>query len=112
MNLKIGRTETFWVKIYLAGDIEVAKQICRAFCLDYGACVTVSPCEYIYTGGQETGYVVGLINYPRFPSTEEIVMYKANVLAEKLIDGTCQLSASIETPKETIWLSRREEYNK
>ena len=98
---------TFWAYIHLAGDIEVAKQVCREDCYQEGLCVTVEPCEYIYTGGQETGYVVRLINYPRFPSTPDRVLGRAKSLAIKLMERSFQHSALVITPINTEWLTRR-----
>lgn len=62
--------KTYWVRLYLSGPIESAKQLLRKECGQKGLCVTVEPTSYIYTGGEESGYVVGLIQYPRFPAPE------------------------------------------
>lgn len=97
---------TWYAKIYLAGDIEMAKQVCREDCFREGLCVTIEPCEYIYTGGQEAGYCVGLINYPRFPSEPESITQRAKTLALLLMERTFQLSALVTTPTETVWLTR------
>lgn len=45
---------TFWATIYIAGDAEHAKQVCRDFCLAVGLCVTVTPTTFIYSGGKAT----------------------------------------------------------
>lgn len=94
---------TYWVKLYLSGPIEVAKQIIRQNARDEGLCVTVDPTTYIYTGGEEQGYVVGFINYPRIPWTEEAVLNRALVVAEKLLNGTYQKSVLVQTPTETFF---------
>lgn len=101
--------KTFWARIYVAGDIEVAKHVCREACFREGLCVTVEPCEYIYTGGQETGYVVGLINYPRFPAGGEEISDRAKRLATELMDRGFQNSALVMTPEDTEWITRRPE---
>lgn len=93
--------------IFIAGDIDQAKQVCREHCFEVGLCVTVEPLAYIYTGGEEVGVRVGLINYPRFPSTEDDLSAKATALAQKLMERLCQHSYSIVGPKETVWFSRR-----
>lgn len=100
---------TWYAKLYLAGDIATAKQVCREECMREGLCVTVEPCEYIYTGGQETGYCVGLINYPRFPSDAEKITARAKLLAELLMTRTCQWSALVMTPERTEWLTKRKD---
>ncbi len=38
-------------EIFMAGDIAQAKQACREYCR-VGLCVTIEPCDYIYTGGE------------------------------------------------------------
>lgn len=101
---------TYWVKIYLSGPIEMAKQIVRKFAKSNNICVTIEPTLYIYSGGEELGYVIGLINYPRFPSTPEELWNKSIALVRLLHDGTFQWSALVMSPERTLWLSDREEY--
>lgn len=99
--------ETWWVKIYMSGPIEVAKQAIRINCLKEGLCVTVEPTTFIYTGGEEDGFVVGLINYPRFPAERGQISQRARQLALELLEATCQHSALIMTPLETEWITKR-----
>jgi hypothetical protein len=106
---KFKYSPTWSVKLHLAGDIEVAKQVCREACMEDGMCVTITPTEYIYTGGQETGYCVGIINYPRFPTGRVEINARAEALAKKLMERGCQWSCTMETPSETVWISRRED---
>jgi len=99
---------THWhATIYMAGDVSVAAQVCREECMRAGLCVTIEPCEYIYTGGQETWFSVRLINYPRFPSSPSAITARAKALAELLIKRTCQWSALVITPNHTEWLTTR-----
>lgn len=99
---------TFAVRLYLSGPIEVAKQIVRADVLEAGLCVTIEPTLFIYTGGEESGYVVGLLNYPRFPTTTEALTERARSLMQKLLDGTHQHSALMVTPDGSVWITKRE----
>jgi hypothetical protein len=101
--------QTYWARIYMSGPIEVAKQAIRAECLCEGLCVTVEPTTFIYTGGEETGYVVGLVNYPRFPSHPVAIEARARDLMEKLLEATHQHSGLLMTPNVTTWISRRAE---
>lgn len=96
------------IKLYLSGPIEQAKQIIREHCHANGLCVTIEPTLFIYTGGEEFGYVVGLLNYPRFPTDAEILDHKAQALAFKLLDGTFQHSVLVVTPERTFWHTTRE----
>lgn len=93
--------------IFIAGDVAQAKQLCREFCLEQGLCVTVEPVAYIYTGGEEAGVRVGLINYPRFPTEKSSLRNVAKALAHKLMLGLCQHSYTMAGPDETEWYSRR-----
>lgn len=97
------------VSIFIAGDYDRARQIAREFCMDKGACVTITPTSYIYTGGEESGVIVGLINYPRFPAEPGDILSKAYELGEALMVGLCQHSYTIQTPNRTFWYSRRPE---
>jgi hypothetical protein len=99
---------TFWVKIYSSGPIEVAKQIIRRDVLEKGLCVTIEPTTFIYTGGEEFGYVVGLINYPRFPNMDEEIWNRAISLALRLLNETFQNSILVMSPIKTMWLSKRD----
>lgn len=99
--------DTFWVRIYASGPIEVAKQVCREYCLDVGLCVTVEPTLFVYTGGEESGFVIGLINYPKFPAHPDQIMSKARALAFEILNRTAQHSTLIMNPKETRWISKR-----
>ena len=99
---------TYWAKIFIAGDIAIIKQVCREHCFDVGLCVTVEPTTYIYTGGEEDGVVIGLINYPRFPvDVLSDLVLKAEALAVKVMNRACQHSFTIMSPVETRWYSRR-----
>lgn len=98
--------ETFTVKIYLSGPIEAAKHILRREVMS-GLCVTIEPTLFIYTGGEESGYVVGLLNYPRFPATPKFIKARAIELAETLMRETYQHSALTVTPLESTWITCR-----
>lgn len=106
-----GKTEdTFLVKLYLSGPIEIAKQILREECLREGLCVTIEPTTFIYTGGEEVGYVVGMIQYPRFPSTPDKLIERGRAIMDKLMRGTFQHSALLMTPISTEWITTRQQY--
>ena len=100
---------TWWARIYISGPIAVAEQVCREECLREGLCVTVEPTHFIYTGGEEAGVVVGLINYPRFPADAQGITDRANDLAAKLLARMCQYSTLVMTPDETTWITKRED---
>jgi len=107
--MRVETSMTYWVRIYMSGPIEVAKQVVRAACLREGLCVTVEPTTFIYTGGEESGYVVGLLNYPRFPTTEENLRTRARDLMMELLEATFQHSGLMMTPGATEWVTKRKD---
>ena len=110
MNFVSDQTaSTFWARIYMSGPIETAKQALRAECLREGLCVTVEPTLFIYTGGEETGFVIGLVNYPRFPSSPQEITNRAEQVIAALLEATHQHSAMLMTPETTRWVSQRKE---
>lgn len=101
-------TLSYSVQIFIAGDIAKATELCRAHCDEVGLCVTVTPTTYVYTGGEEDGVIVGLINYPRFPVEQVGLIYAtAEALAEELCLKMGQQSYTIQTPDAAFWTSYR-----
>jgi hypothetical protein len=100
--------QTYVVRLYLSGPIEVAKQTLRSECMREGLCVTIEPTHFIYTGGEEAGYVVGLLNYPRFPCDPGALVERARSLMEVLLTNTHQHSALMVTPDMSEWITKRE----
>lgn len=98
---------TYVIRLYLSGPIEVAKHVLRQECLREGLCVTIDPTTFIYTGGEEVGFVVGLLNYPRFPSTPNSLRTRAHELMLALLSATAQQSALMVTPAESVWITTR-----
>lgn len=101
--------ETYQIWIYIGGDFEQAKQVCREYCMNVGLCVTVEPIIYVYTGGEESGVRVGLMNYPRFESDRSEVAGHAFNLAKILRNRLCQWSFSLVDSEKTTWHSARPE---
>ena len=97
------------VSIFMAGDADAARDVCRAYCDEVGFCVTVTPTAYVYTGGEEKGFIVGLINYPRFPALPIEIEDHAVRIADKLREALGQESYSIQCPDKTCWYSWRQD---
>jgi len=97
---------TYQIRIYMSGPIEVAKQVLREHFMDRPLCATIEPTTFIYTGGEEAGYVIGLLNYPRFPTPPNELNVRAAILAELLLEKTFQRSALIVRPEDTTWITR------
>lgn len=100
--------QSYTQRIWMAGNYANAEEICRTFC-ERGMCVSISPTNYIYTGGEESGFVVTLINYPRFPKKPLDLQDLAFELAMDLCVGLHQQSFSIERPDLTLFFSSRPE---
>jgi len=107
------RTSTWEAKIYCglqAGysgrllSIERIKKVCQEYCDDIGWCVTVTPTTFIYKEGNESGAVIGIINYPRFALSENTLKERTFTLAELLLTELEQLRISIVLPDETVML--------
>lgn len=96
---------TYTVNLCMAGPMFVAEQIIRRECFVEGLCVTLTPTKYIYTGGEEVGYIVGFINYPRFPKQPEEIYNRARDLLVTLIKETYQKSGTIVATDKTEFIS-------
>lgn len=77
----------------------------QAYVNAVGLCVTHTRTEFIYTNGKEPGFIVGLINYPRFPSSQEQIKAHAIAIAEMLLKACKQMKVTVVMPTETIMLS-------
>ena len=82
------------VNLYIAGDLATARQVCREF-VAIGGCVTIAPCDYVYTGGCESGIVVGLIAYPPHIRTGAQLVADATLLGHKLMARLFQTSFTV-----------------
>ena len=106
--MKIMTAQTLRFDIYMAGPIHKARETCQDYCDRTGFCVHIEKCDYIYTNGEETGFKVGIINYPRFPDTLLSLKNRAMDLASLLRERCGQDSFTIVGPTETIFVSFRD----
>ncbi len=101
--------QTRVVELFMAGDIEHAKQVIRRFCKERPCCVTVTPTTYIYNGGEEAGFVVGVRNYPRFPTDAHTLREEAGDIGDALRDALGQDSYMVvDHDGLTTWSSTRQ----
>lgn len=107
--MKVEVQSSFSVTVYIAGDLQDARRTLRRLCLPGGLCVTLTPTEFIFAGGVESGVAVGFVQYPRFPEPPERIWERANGVAEALMEDLHQWSALIDGPTETVWLNRKPE---
>lgn len=97
VGLRHGYTNTI-------ANLDVVRDICRDYVNQVGLCVTLTPTEFIYTDGGEPGAIVGLINYPRFPSTPEAIDAHATELARLMKESLHQNRVSIVGTRETVMI--------
>jgi hypothetical protein len=102
--VEVKRLPAFSCCIEMAGDIATAKMIINKKFYTTGACVTVEPLTFIYTGGTEEGMRIKLINYPRFPVTDKAIQAVAIALVKLLMRELNQKTAVVLTTTENIWL--------
>jgi|SRR3989338_6026358 len=105
--------ETITASIYLrlkegyTDRIHSSEEV-RDFLQEYvnrvGLCVTVSPTTFIYKDGREDGVVIGLINYPRFPTTEDALKKQAEEIALLCKERYKQNRVSIVYLDQTVML--------
>lgn len=101
------------VRLWMAGDYDQAKQVLREHCEANGACFSISPTHYIYSGGEEAGFCINLINYARFPKTMTELTHDAEQIALRLLRRLNQSSYTIEQynciEPQTFFYSRRKD---
>lgn len=96
--------KTYTVRLYIGGSLESAKEYIRKSVYHEGLCVTIEPTTFIYTGGEESGIVVGFVNYPRFPTDGPTIFARALKMAKGLMPHLNQESALLVATDKTEWL--------
>jgi len=85
-----------------------AEQICREFAENVGLCVSFTLTRFIYDTGEEPGFIVGLINYPRSPKDPNDIRTHAITLAETLKDAYQQERVTVVCTDKTFMLGEIE----
>jgi|AGFS01.1.fsa_nt_gi hypothetical protein len=94
---------TFYANLHIAGNFDVCQQECNRITYEFGFCFQVSKVEYIYTGGQESGMLIRVINYPRFPRDPEEITKLCTQFGFRLAEKLCQKSFTLETSTDTMY---------
>jgi hypothetical protein len=104
----VGPNETmsYNVTVYVGGDVADARRSLRRQTWEAGLCVTVVPCDFVFTGGMESGVAVGFINYPRFPKSPDEIWNRAVEVAVQLRTDLYQKTACVVAGDRTLWLPR------
>lgn len=85
-----------------------ARELVQAYVDRVGLCVTFTLTDFIYSKGSEPGLIIGLINYPRFPSDPNTIYTHAVEIAKLLLAACGQQKVSIVTPSWTYMLTKDE----
>lgn len=110
---KMKSEKTITAKIYLglregytekAYSLDELKDFLQQHTDRIGLCVTVSPTTFIYKNGREEGAIIGLINYPRFPTTRKKLEETAEEIASLCKIRFNQNRVSIEYQEKTVML--------
>lgn len=105
--------ETITAKIYLGlreghtdkiHNLNEVKKILQDYVDKVGLCVTINPTTFIYTDGKEEGVIIGLINYPGFPTTKKKLEKTAEEIAFLCKEKYKQNRVSIEYQDRTLML--------
>ena len=106
-GIKTQSCPTHWARIYIAGPKHMAEDVCRKY-TERGACINLYETNYIYKYGEQTGVVVELINYPRFPKTIDQLTEQATALGFDLLQAMSQGSFTVQTDRDTTYYDRRD----
>lgn len=104
--------ETITVRIYMGGDYNVARSVTKKYLFDHPGCVNMYKVDYIYTGGEEAGFCVEYINYPKFPKNAMTLILNAEELARLLMRELGERTCSIQHPDGTVRLKRKEYHDR
>jgi hypothetical protein len=89
------------------GPLEV-RDLVQMYVNEVSLCATVTQTDYIYKNGDERGVIVGLINYPQFPSDPQTILAHAVAIAKLMMKAFGQQKVSIETPSRTYMLTEED----
>ncbi len=88
--------------------IDLAKYACQKYCDEAGLCVSITPTTFIYTNGKENGCIIGFINYPRFPQTNDQIFNHAVNIAKILKEKYHQNKVTLVASNKTLMISDNE----
>ncbi|QXO12421.1 hypothetical protein pEaSNUABM49_00175 [Erwinia phage pEa_SNUABM_49] len=100
---EVNSVKTSYCTIHMAGDYDTAVSHAREYTFNHGACFQITKCDYVYTGGKESGITARVLCYPRFPKTDRQLLDEAKEFAFGLAEKLCQKSFTIETSTDTIY---------
>ena len=108
--MKQAITKARKIEIFIAGDLSRIEAACAEYCT-VGFCVTVTPTRYVFTGGSETGAIIGLINYARFPIDSFDLWEHAEALGMLILERAEQQSFTIQSESVSRLYSNRPDHD-
>lgn len=100
-NIFVGLREGYTEKVR---DPNEVVDFLQEYVNKVGLCITITPTTFVYKDGREQGVVIGLINYPRFPTTKDKLKQTAEEIAGLCKDKYKQNRVSIVYQDETLML--------
>lgn len=100
VGLRVGYTEELV-------SLNTVRKTCENFCNKVSLCVTLTQTEFIYKDGSEPGVIVGLINYPRFPTEPADLYDLADALAQELKIVARQTRVTVVNPHGTTMFGNK-----
>lgn len=107
MGPRVVVAQTYQATIYIAGDLATARAFLRTEAYQRWLCVSLTPCEFVFTGGFEPGVAIGFANYPEEGVTPKRIWERARELAEKLLPVLNQTMVLVVATDRTEWLYLR-----
>ena len=107
--------DTYWANVYIglqesytgpSHSILDVYRVCQDYCNEVKLGLTVTPTKFIYVDGQEDGAIIGLINYPRFPSEPKDIRMHAKNIARLCMKELKQERCSIMAPDITYMMGK------
>jgi len=102
-TIYVGAKEHYDGKIH---TYEEAKELLQKYCDEVSYCVTLTSTAFIYKNGNEPGFIIGLINYPRFPLIPEFITEKALEIGNYFLNKFNQLKISIVCSDNTYMIEK------
>ncbi|WP_265822541.1 hypothetical protein [Geovibrio ferrireducens] len=102
--------DTYWVEICMAGDIDHAQQFYRRKALEFPECLTFTKTKYMYFMGEEEGFFIRRICYPRFKRSKEQIFSRMFDFAFRLMIELNQGSFSLIDHEKTHTYSWRPDH--
>ena len=76
MKTKTKTIDSYTLTLWIGGDFQEVRRHCLSWANHNEICITVSPTEFCYVGGNEFGARIGFQAYPRFPKSKEDIWKK------------------------------------